>query len=332
MIISRTPLRMSFVGGGSDLPSFYRRHGGAVLSTAIDKYIYVNINKKFDGGVRLAYSKTEEVDAVDQIEHELFKAAFGLLGLKGGVEITTIADIPSRGTGLGSSSTFTAGLINAITAYQGRRVTTEEIAAKACEIEIDICGAPIGKQDQYAAAYGGFNLIEFHPDERVSVTPVIMNPTVLKTLERRIIVFYTGMVRSASHILQEQSDRVASDKDKQDALQRMVALSYVLRDRLQEGDLGSFGEILDENWALKKSLASGVSTQDIDDWYALAKAAGAVGGKILGAGSGGFLMFYAPEEAHPAIAQALHFLRRVTFGFEPDGSKVIFYNPTRTTD
>jgi D-glycero-alpha-D-manno-heptose-7-phosphate kinase len=332
MIISRTPLRMSFVGGGSDLPSFYRQFGGAVLSTAIDKYIYVNINKKFDGGTRLAYSKTEEVESIDEIEHELFKAAFKLMKLEGGVEITTIADIPSRGTGLGSSSTFTAGLINAIAAYQGRRVTAEDIASKTCQIEIDICGAPIGKQDQYAAAYGGFNLIEFHHDDRVSISPVIMPRQVLKTLERRIIVFYTGMVRSASHILREQSDQVASDKDKQAALQRMVRLTYELRDRLQSGDLESFGEILDENWALKKTLASGVSTSDIDDWYALAKTAGALGGKILGAGSGGFLMFYAPEEAHAAIRRALNFLRPIAFGFEPEGSKVIFYNPTTSSD
>ena len=321
---------MSFVGGGSDLPSFYRKHGGAVLSTAVNKYIYVNINRKFDGGVRIAYSKTEEVDSVDQIEHALFKATFRFMKLTGGVEITTIADIPSRGTGLGSSSSFTVGLINAISAYQGRHVSAECMGETSCRIEIDICGAPIGKQDQYAAAYGGFNIIEFHPDDRVAVTPIVMPRPLMRTLESRIIVFYTGMTRSASRILQDQSDQVAADGVKQGALKRMVSLTYELRDQLQDGDIGAFGEILDENWNLKRSLTPGISNGEIDEWYALAKSAGAIGGKILGAGSGGFLMFYANEEHHPAIERALHFLRRIAFGFEPQGSKIIFYDPTNT--
>jgi len=332
MIISRTPLRMSFVGGGSDLPVFYRKYGGAVISTTIDKYIYVNINKKFDKGVRLAYSKTEEVDRVEDIEHPLFKATFNLMKVEGGVEITTIADIPSRGTGLGSSSSFTVGLINAVSAYLGRHASAEDLAVKSCQIEIDICGAPIGKQDQYAAACGGFNTFEFHSDDRVSVTPIIMPRALLQSLESQIVLFYTGMVRSASHILMEQSDQVGSDAAKQDALRRMVDLTYQMRDMLQAGEIQSFGEILDENWHLKKSLASGVSTSDIDAWYSLGKAAGADGGKILGAGAGGFLMFCAPPERHPAIEAALHFLRRVPFRFEPQGSKIVFYGPTTAAD
>jgi D-glycero-alpha-D-manno-heptose-7-phosphate kinase len=308
MIISRTPLRMSFAGGGSDLPSFYRQFGGAVLSTTVDKYVYVNINKKFDGGFRLAYSKTEEVDTVDQVEHALFKATFQQMHIPGGVEITTIADIPSRGTGLGSSSSFTVGLINAISAYLGRHVSAEELARKSCKI--------------------GFNVIEFHPDDRVSVTPIIMPRPLAQALESQIIVFFTGIVRSASNILLEQADGLASDKDKQAALQKMVALTYQLRDHLQAGNIRTFGPILDENWRLKKSLASGVSTSDIDEWYSLGKAAGAEGGKILGAGSGGFLMFSAPPERHPAIERALHFLRRILFRFEAQGSKIIFYDPS----
>jgi D-glycero-alpha-D-manno-heptose-7-phosphate kinase len=332
MIISRTPLRMSFVGGGSDLPAFYRKFGGAVISTAVDKYVYVNINRKFDEGVRLAYSKTEEVERIDDIEHRLFKATFELMNIAGGVEITTIADIPSKGTGLGSSSSFTVGLVNAVSAYLGRHASAEELAAKSCEIEIDICGAPIGKQDQYAAAYGGFNAIEFHQNDRVSVTPIIMPHAQLRDLESRIIVFYTGMVRSASHILSEQSDRIASDTVKQGALRRMVELTYYLRDMLQAGDMSSLGAVLDENWGLKKSLASGVSTSDIDTWYALGRSAGAEGGKILGAGSGGFLMFCAPPERHPAIETALRFLRRVPFRFEPQGSKIVYYAPTTEPD
>jgi D-glycero-alpha-D-manno-heptose-7-phosphate kinase len=320
---------MSFVGGGSDLPGFYREFGGAVLSTAVDKYIYVNINRKFDDGIRVAYSKTEEVSSVDDVEHELFRATFKEMDLTGGFEITTIADIPSKGTGLGSSSSFTVGLINAISAYNGRYISPEAMAVQSCRIEIDICGAPIGKQDQYAAAYGGFNLIEFHPDDRVSVTPVIMPPSLVRELEHRIIVFFTGMVRSASNILKKQSEQVTSSTDKQSALRRMVALAYDLQTRLHQGDLESFGEILEENWQLKKSLAAEITTSEIDEWYALAKQAGAIGGKILGAGAGGFLLFYAPEDRHEAIERSLPFLRRIPFSFEPDGSKIIFYNPAQ---
>lgn len=327
MIISRTPLRMSFVGGGSDLPDFYRRHGGAVLSTAIDKYVYVNINRKFDGGIRLAYSKTEEVESVDQIEHRLVRAAFDCLDITGGVEITTIADIPSRGTGLGSSSSFTVGLLNAVSAYLGRHISPDDLGRLSSEIEIERCGEPIGKQDQYAAAYGGLNLIEFKADDSVLVTPIIMPPAQRKALEQRIVVFYTGITRSASGILKEQSQAVASDQAKRGALIRMVELTYQLRDELQRGSLDAFGEILDDNWNLKRTLASGVSSAEIDEWYALGKQAGAIGGKILGAGSGGFLMFYAPEDRHPAIIESLGHLRQVKFGFEQLGSRIIFYNP-----
>lgn len=326
MIISQTPLRMSFVGGGSDLASFYRQHGGAVLSTAIDKYVYVSINRKFDGGIRLAYSKTEEVTSLDQIEHELVRAAFEMRGMRGGVEITTTADIPSRGTGLGSSSTFTVGLLNVLSAYQGRHTSAEELAQGSCEIEIERCGQPIGKQDQYAAAYGGLNLIEFHPDDTVSVSPVIMQRDLRDLLEQRIIVFYTGITRSASRILANQSAETGIDKAKQTALRRMVELTYSLRDELSRGHLDSFGHILHENWMLKKSLTAGISSSAIDGWYDAAIGAGAIGGKLLGAGEGGFMMFYAPRERHEAIANAVG-LRQVRFGFEPLGSRILFYNP-----
>ncbi|WP_430911679.1 GHMP family kinase ATP-binding protein [Methylobacterium sp. sgz302541] len=321
---------MSFVGGGSDMPDFYRRHGGAVLSTAIDKYVYVNINRKFDGGIRLAYSKTEEVESVEQIEHRLVRAAFDLMKIDGGVEITTIADIPSRGTGLGSSSTFTVGLLNALSAYLGRHISAEDLGRMSCEIEIGRCGEPIGKQDQYAAAYGGLNLIEFKADDSVVVSPIIMQPSVRDSLERRILIFYTGITRSASHILKQQSEAVTSDRAKRGALVRMVELAYVLREELQNGNLDSFGEILDDNWSLKKTLASGISTDEIDHWYALGKKAGALGGKLLGAGSGGFLMLYAPEERHAAVAEALGMLRLIKFRFDTMGSRIIFYNPTTT--
>lgn len=317
---------MSFVGGGSDLPSFYRKYGGAVLSTAIDKYVYVSINRKFDGGIRLAYSKTEEVQNIDDIEHELVRAAFAMRGMRGGVEITTTADIPSRGTGLGSSSSFTVGLLNVLSAYQGKHVSAEDLAHGSCDIEINHCGQPIGKQDQYAAAFGGLNLIEFRPDDSVSVSPVIMPRDMRDLLEQRIIVFYTDITRSASAILASQSVETGTDATKQAALKRMVELTYILRDELGAGNIDSFGHILDENWALKKSLTAGITSHDIDGWYERAIGAGALGGKLLGAGQGGFMMFYAPRDRHEDIANAVG-LRRIRFGFEPLGSRILFYNP-----
>lgn len=326
MIISRTPLRMSFVGGGSDLQAFYLEHGGAVLSTAIDKYVYVSVNRKFDGGTRLAYSQVEEVDTVAQIEHRLVRATFEMVGLQGGVEITTTADIPSRGTGLGSSSSFTVGLINAISAYQGRHISAADLGQLSCEVEIERCGEPIGKQDQYAAAFGGLNLIEFNRDHSVCVSPVIMDRDVLRTLEKRLVIFYTGVTRSASAVLKQQSANSASNSATQDALKRMVSLCYVMRDELGAGNLDSFGEILRENWSLKKTLTAGISNDAIDGWYDAAIAAGAQGGKLLGAGSGGFMMFYAPEDYHDAIVKAVN-LRRVHFGFDPLGSRILLYNP-----
>lgn len=247
-------------------------------------------------------------------------------GMRGGVEITTTADIPSRGTGLGSSSTFTVGLLNVLSAYQGQHVSAEDLARGSCEIEIDRCSQPIGKQDQYAAAYGGLNLIEFHADDSVSVSPVIMRRDLRDLLEQRIIVFYTGITRSASRILANQSAETAQDGAKQATLRRMVELSYELRDELSRGNIDSFGHILDENWALKKSLTAGISSDLIDGWYRCAMGAGALGGKLLGAGEGGFMMFYAPRERHEDIANAVG-LRQVRFGFEPLGSRILFYNP-----
>ena len=325
MIISRTPLRMSFVGGGSDLPAFYREHGGAVVSTAIDKYVYVNVNKKFDDGIRLSYSKTEEVASVHQIEHRLVRAALDHLRISGGIEITTIADIPSRGTGLGSSSSFTVGLLHALNAFKGRYVSREQLGHDSCHVEIDICGEPIGKQDQYAAAFGGFNLIEFRPDDSVIVSPVICARATVREIEANILVFYTGITRSASTLLEQQSKEIATDRNKQRAMLRIAELAHVMQDELQKNNVSAFGEILHENWMLKKGMVAGVSSAGIDAWYDAARSAGAVGGKILGAGAGGFLMLYAPRESHEAIKSALHMLRPVSMGFEPLGSRIIFY-------
>ena len=326
MIISRTPLRMSFVGGGSDLPSFYREYGGAVVSTAIDKYIYVTVNRKFDNGIRVSYSVTEEVKQVDDIRHELVREALKFLELDGGIEITTIADIPSRGTGLGSSSSFTVGLLHVLNAFQHRYVSSAQLGEDSCRIEIDICGEPIGKQDQYAAAFGGFNLIEFKPDESVLVSPIICRPETIAAIEQGIMVFYTGITRSASKLLRRQSEDMAASVDKRTGMRRMVELAYLLGEELQRNNVSAFGEILHENWELKKSMTAGVSNPEIDMWYDAARSAGAQGGKLLGAGAGGFLMFYAPPERHQAIQTALTGLRQVPMSFEPLGSRIIFYH------
>ncbi len=326
MIISRTPLRMSFAGGGSDLPGFYREHGGAVVSTAIDKYIYVTVNRKFDSGIRVSYSVTEEVEHVGDIRHALVREALRFVGLDGGVEITTIADIPSRGTGLGSSSSFTVGLLNVLNAFQSRYVSSEELGRNSCHIEIDICREPIGKQDQYAAAFGGLNLIEFRPDESVRVSPIICRPDVLQQIESNTLVLYTGIERSASALLRQQASDMAASSNKRRSMQRMVEIAYLLQKELQSNNVDAFGDILHENWELKKSMTSGVSNGAIDECYDAARAAGALGGKLLGAGAGGFLMLYAPRETHGAIKAALHKLRPVEMGFERLGSRIIFYH------
>jgi D-glycero-alpha-D-manno-heptose-7-phosphate kinase len=324
MIISKTPLRMSFVGGGSDLPVFYRKHGGAVVSTAINKFVYVTVNQKFDDRIRLSYSKTEDAKSAEKVKHPLVREALKMLGIRGGIEITSIADIPAKGTGLGSSSSFTVGLLNALHAFANRYAAAEKLAQESCAIEIERCGEPIGKQDQYAAAYGGFNLIEFNPDDSVSVEPIICKRETLRQLQENTLVFYTGITRSASALLKTQSATMASDKAKQKTMKRMVELAYELKAELQKNNLAAFGEIIHENWELKRSLTGGISSSAIDDWYTRARKAGAIGGKLLGAGSGGFLMFYAPREHHDAIARELSDLRPASFGFEPQGSKIIF--------
>lgn len=324
MIITKTPLRMSFVGGGSDLPVFYRKFGGAVVSTAIDKFVYITVNKKFDNRIRIAYSRVEEPASVAKIRHPLVRESLKLTGIQGGIEIMSIADIPAKGTGLGSSSSYTVGLLNALYAYQGQFASAERLGREASQIEIERCGEPIGKQDQYAAAYGGFKFIQFHPDDSVSVDPIICKRETLLKLEAGVQVFYTGITRSASSVLKVQQDAVAAQKAKQRVLQKMVKLAFDLRDELQRNNADSFGELLHENWELKRSLSAQVSNAQIDDWYDRARRAGALGGKLLGAGSGGFLMFYTPPERQEVVAQALSDLRPIKFGFEPEGSKIIF--------
>jgi D-glycero-alpha-D-manno-heptose-7-phosphate kinase len=315
---------MSFVGGGSDLPAFYRRYGGAVVSTAINQFVYITVNKKFDDQIRVSYSRTEEVRSVDKIRHPLVREALKLVGISGGIEITSIADIPARGTGLGSSSAFTVGLLHALYAYTGRYASAEQLARQACEIEIERCGEPIGRQDQYAAAYGGLNFLQFHPDDTVSVEPIICRPETLQMVQNNLLIFYTGITRRAGGILRQQQHAVATQKAKQRVLRRMVELAYQLRAELQRNNADAFGELIHENWLLKKSLAEGISNPRIDAWYEKARRAGALGGKLLGAGWGGFLLFYARPDRHEAVTQALRELRRMHFRFEPRGSQIIF--------
>lgn len=328
MILSKTPLRMSYVGGGSDLPAYYREEPGAVLSTSIDKYMYVAVNPKFDGRIRLSYSLTEEVDSPEQISHPLVREALGMLGIPGGIEIASMADIPSKGSGLGSSSSYTVGLLNALYAYKNKFVSKNMLARQACEIEIDRCGEPIGKQDQYAAAFGGMNLIRFHPDESVSVDPVICAPALLRTLEDSTLVFFTGRTRSASAVLAQQQKALQAP-DRKQLMRRMVQLAFDLKSELESGTLDNLGDLLDENWRLKTQLSAGIYDPQIDAWYETGLRHGALGGKLLGAGNGGFIMFYAPPHKHASIRAALSDLQPVIFKFDRNGAQIVFYQPAQ---
>lgn len=327
MIISRTPLRMSFVGGGSDMPSYYEHFGGSVISCTINKYIYITVNKKFDDAIRLSYSRTENVQYCNDVEHPLVRAALNVTGIKGGIEITSIADIPSSGSGLGSSSSFTVGLLHALYAYKGLYVDAANLASESCNIEIKICGSPIGKQDQYAAAYGGLNRFDFHRNSTVSISPIICAPEFLQKFQNNILLFYTGKTRSSNSILSSQSKKLESSVKTQNVMKCMVDLTTIFEKSLSQGDCDTAGEILHETWQLKRKLTSSISDAEIDSWYETGRKHGALGGKLLGAGAGGFLMFYAPQSLHDRIAHALPSLRHIPFAFEPEGSSIIFYRP-----
>ena len=259
MIISRTPLRISFVGGGSDLPAFYEREAGAVVSTTINRYIYITVNPKFDRRIRASYSQTEIVDRVDDLQHELIREALKVTGIDGAIEITSISDIPSRGTGLGSSSGYTVGLLNALHAYTGRLAGAERLAREACMVEIERCGRPIGKQDQYGVAYGGLKYLSFQPDGSVIVEPILCEPGAKQRLERSLLLLYTGQTRRAESILAEQSRNSLTDEATRAGLRRMVALAGQLREALNRGQLDGFGDILHANWLEKRRLATGIT-------------------------------------------------------------------------
>jgi D-glycero-alpha-D-manno-heptose-7-phosphate kinase len=328
MIISKTPCRLSFAGGGSDIESYYREHGGAVVSVTIDKYVYLTLQTKFDRHIRIGYSRTEEVERVAEIRHPIVRHCLEMLGPRQGIEITSHADIPSRGSGLGSSSSFTVGLLNGLYAYQGRHVSPQVLAEQACHVEINLCGDPIGKQDQFAAAFGDLRMYHFHPDGSVKVEPLICRTQTLEELQRNLLMFYTGITRSAAEILKEQTQVLGEQRAAIEKMHRMVELAHVLRRELEGGNPDGVGEILHESWLLKRSLTDGITNPAIDGWYEAARRAGALGGKILGAGGGGFLLLYVPRERQAAVKQSLSGLRQVPFSFEREGSKIVFYNPT----
>ncbi|RJR17848.1 MAG: GHMP kinase [Nitrospiraceae bacterium] len=321
MIISQTPLRISFVGGGTDLRSFYQSEDGMVLSSAIDKYVYVIVKERFDEKIYINYSIKEIVSDVSEIQHQLVREAMKKVGIKKGVEITTLADVPSEGSGLGSSSSITVGLLNALYNHAGRQVTLEHIAREACEIEIDICKKPIGKQDQYIAAYGGLNKIAFHANESVSVSRVPLYNTNLLILGSRLLLFYTNKTRNADVILKKQKQ---DTEDKREVLRKMKNFVPRLEQSLINYKFNKLGKLLHENWLLKKSLVGSISNPEIDDMYNKAMEAGALGGKICGAGGGGFLLMYVPKEKQDKVRDALSDYRELPFMLDSFGSRIIF--------
>ena len=323
MIITKTPFRISFVGGGSDLPAYYTQRKGAVLSTTIDKYMYISTHKFFEKDkIRCKYSQTETVDHVDELQHPILRTVLKDFDLNG-IEVSSIADIPG-GTGMGSSSSFTVGLLHNLTAYSNLDISKEGLGSGACRVELDLLEEPIGKQDQYAAAFGGLNLIEFLPNGSVNVEPVLISDQTRKELNSNLKLYYIGNQRSASGILAEQKKNTAK-KEKLDTLGKMVDLVYDLKDALTQGNLDDFGAILNKNWLLKQSLATGITNQRINDLYATALDAGALGGKLLGAGGGGFMLFYVPTHKQSAVDMAMQTLETKSFDFNMEslGSQII---------
>jgi len=323
MIITRTPFRISFVGGGSDLASFYTRSPGAVLSASINKYMFISSHRFFDTDkLRVKYSRTETVTDLEELRHPIVREVMKQFHVEGALEISSNADIPA-GTGLGSSSTFTVGLLHNMHARFGKYVSKHQLGREASEIEIERLCEPIGKQDQYAAAFGGLNIIRFQPSGQVVVEPIHLRKEVNKKLQRNLLMFYTGTTRKTGNILGEQKKNLENSEAKFEALKKMVGLVPELRDALYEGDLTAFGRLLHENWLLKKGLASGISDSHINDIYDRALDSGAVGGKLLGAGGGGFLLFYCEEENHSRLRESLKELRELKFKLENEGSRVI---------
>ena len=320
MIITQTPLRISFFGGGTDFREYYLQEGGCVLSTAIDKYIHVILKERFDDKIRVGYTRTELVDSLDQIEHELAREALRKTGVHKRVEIATMGDIPGHGSGLGSSSTVTVGLLNALYTYLGRPQTVEVLARQACEIEIDVLGKPIGVQDQYIAAFGGQRLITFHPNGAIDVESLHLDAQVNQQLSASLMLFYTNIARKAESVLAEQVQNI---NDRLPVLRAMKDMAVAARRTLELGNLDEFGALLHQGWLYKQQLASLVGNAGLNGIYESALRAGALGGKITGAGGGGFMLLYCPPERQHNVRTALHGLPELPFSFERDGTKVI---------
>ena len=324
MIIARSPLRITLGGGGTDLPSYYREHEGFLVSAAIDKYVYVNVMRPFTEGIYLKYSQLENVEQITDVKHPIIREALDMLGFKTPqVEITTLADIPA-GTGLGSSGSFTTALLKALYTHRRRHLHQEELAELACAIEIDRLGEPIGKQDQYIAAVGGITCFTFHKDEKVTAQPLGISMDTMFDLEDNLLLFFTGFSRSASTILKDQ--KVKSQQNDQDMLNNLhyvKDLGYRSRDALVEGKTQVFGELMHEHWEHKKRRSGGMSNSNIDHWYELGLQNGAIGGKLVGAGGGGFLMFMARDRNKLRHAMAQAGLEEVRFKFDFEGTKVV---------
>jgi D-glycero-alpha-D-manno-heptose-7-phosphate kinase len=323
VIITRTPLRISFAGGGSDLRDFYTRFGGAVLSVSIDKFIYLSMHPYFSqDGYLLKYSQSEQKDSLEQIEHSIIREVFRCYAIKG-VDFNSSADIPA-GTGLGSSSAFTVGLIHLCNVYNQTYMSREAMAEQAARLEIDVLGEPIGKQDQYACACGGLNFIRFNPDDTVQVEKLPMTSRGYRRLQGNLLLFYTGKSRNAASVLAQQKENILTLRSREN-LQHMTALAAALREELLRNNIDAMGEILHEGWMRKKELAPGVSDEAVNSCYETARQNGAAGGKLLGAGGGGFLLFYVKEENHSRVRKALSGLRETPFQFENQGTSLIHY-------
>jgi D-glycero-alpha-D-manno-heptose-7-phosphate kinase len=324
LIIARSPLRISLGGGGTDLPSYYREHEGFLIAAAIDKYVYVTINRPFNEGIYLKYSEIEHVKTVDEVSHNIIREALKLENLNTPqVEISSIADLPS-GTGLGSSGSFTTALLKALYAYRHRHINPEELAELACSIEIDRLQEPIGKQDQYIASVGGITCFAFHKDNSVTFAPLKISRETFHALEDNLLLFFTGFSRSASEILKDQ--HVKSQKNDTDMLNNLhfvKEIGYLSKDALESGNTDKFGELMHQHWEHKKKRSGGMSNQNIDAWYETALKNGAIGGKVVGAGGGGFLMFMAHDAAKLRNAMTKSGLQEVRFKFDFEGTKVI---------
>ena len=319
MIIVQTPLRVSFLGGGTDFEDFYLHHGGAVLSTAIDKYAFVVMKERYDDMIYVNYSKKEIVENVDDLEHELVKEAMKMAGVEKGVEISTFVDV-REGTGLGSSSSITVGLLQSLYAYKGEAETASTLARQACQIEVDILGKPMGRQDQYIAAYGNMRFITFN-EQGINAEKMLLSKEGKTKLSERLMLFFTKRTRRSGEILAEQKANIA---ERVEVLKEMTKLAYLGKEAITREAFDELGEMLHQGWQLKRQLASKISNSDLDELYQSARNSGAIGGKITGAGGGGFLLLYAPAQRRDDIRSALWGLEEIPFRFEADGSKVIF--------